>query len=196
MPKPPYRIITQGGKTKPRVVTFDRKEGLGATGLEPSFVRMMRPEHFLKLAAPTPYTRHGYVLRSLVKGRPSWTGRDGGWKFGERESDKKAIGKIGNPVLEVDWNDELGAWDVKAHEGRHRSMFLARRGNPLIPVDIIPKEKKSEITSEMRRAPFLPQRYDLYADNGRYREYLRETRQKPQVVYTKRDKRIILLPEE
>jgi len=136
-----------GGPTvAPTGPIFDPKNGVGATPNNANvdymgMVRHMSADDFLHLASPLKNPRPGHVegLRDLIKsGRP-----------------------IGNPFLETEWNEGDKRWDVKSHDGRHRSLAIKNLygGHTQIPVHVFPRGgmRARHLTDEMRAAPYLPQ---------------------------------------
>jgi hypothetical protein len=119
---------------------FDPKEGLGAVRINQEIdslgmTKSVTADKFLKLAAPLSKDAPNlkYVKEHIAAGKP-----------------------IGNPYLNVAWNEKSRMWNVVGHEGRNRATAIRDLygGSTSMPVHVIPRGlRASDITDEMRSAP-------------------------------------------
>lgn len=146
--------MTAAPYTKPKVSSrplWDVERGMGNMGATKDvaagwngFVRDLTPDQFLSLAETINLSsglakqKKASLLRGLLEERKS----------------------VSPPTLWVDWNSEKGAWQVTAHEGRHRASLLGEfKGQAKIPVHIFTDERPQELTKQQRRAGFIPQTF-------------------------------------
>ena len=123
-------------------VAFDARKGIGQVPNNIDvdylgFVKYMTPAQFLDLAAKRPsHPSADWIEDEIKKGVP-----------------------VGQPFLNVDWNDDLKAWLITNHEGRNRCVAIARVDkNTKVPVHVIPYGLRARhLTSEMKKAPFYSQ---------------------------------------
>jgi len=128
-------------------LSFDPEEGAGAVPYNKNIdymgmVRHMPVSEFLDMAYPlhSPDQESLDFLKDhLRKGR-----------------------SFGQPFLNADWNEDQKQWDVKGHEGRHRSKAISELYGPhtQIPVHVFPYGMRArDITDEMRNAPFVSEQH-------------------------------------
>jgi hypothetical protein len=128
---------------------FDNKDGIGAVPFNQEidymgFVTRMTPREFRRIVpagVSGPKTKE-YVKQALQQGK-----------------------KLGTPFLEVKWDDKNKVWQTTGHEGRSRVDAIAELfGNDLlIPIHIFPGGMRArDMTDEMKKAPILPQRDNIY----------------------------------
>ena len=122
---------------------FDAKNGIGQVPSNQDidymgFVKYMTPDEFRNLVPPgvSGEETKEYVVNALREGK-----------------------KLGQPFLQVKWEDDNGVWLVKDHEGRSRVDAIAEvYGQEKIPVHIFPYGMRArDITDEHRNAQFVPQ---------------------------------------
>ena len=125
-------------------IKFDPKDGIGAVPYNQEinyrgFVRTLTPAQFLRNTAE-------------LKGESSAKGIEEAIRKGEA---------VGNPFLDVQWDNQEKVWRVVGHEGRNRATAI-NRINPetQIPVHFFPKGglRAKDITEEMRTAPIVPEK--------------------------------------
>jgi len=136
------RILIAGDLTPENI--FDAKDGIGAVPHNQDvghfgFVKKMSAPEFRRLAMNGKIGKESkeYVVDQLKQGK-----------------------KIGQPFLNVDWDEDLGKWLVVSHEGRSRSdAFRELFGNSAkMEVHIFPCGlRAANISPEMKAAEFVPE---------------------------------------
>lgn len=199
-----YRIPLVGGKLGPKYVDIGPggfgditpREYKSFGNFTGSFIRRMRASQFLKLAEPlTPggaRSRIVHVPRLLRYGEPSGDHPRTVTRKATEGKSTTPPGKMGELLLGVAPNTEHpDAWKVTGHEGRHRAVYLLKKGDPLIPVRVITTDP-GVAGNVNRRSPMIPENHlgppAMFSDWPRVRENLRRG------TLTKQDKFLISLP--
>lgn len=145
---------------------FDPIRGIGAVPFNQSVDYLgyrvkMSPEDFRKL------TPEGQSSKKTPK-------------FVEQELAKG--NKIGNPFLDLKWDEDLGIWGVWGHEGRSRSDAFKKvfPGKDMEVHVFLKGENKKHLTDEQRKALKEP----IYQENY---EHLIGTRLEPYIKKVKLD---------
>lgn len=122
-------------------VNWDAKDGIGAVPNNQDidyrgFVKEMTPSEFLSLASP----KNG--------GEESEEFLDGAMDRGEA---------LGQPFLQVHWDEGNKQWLISGHEGRSRAKsILNKYGDIKMPVHIFPDYLRArDVTEEMKQANFV-----------------------------------------
>lgn len=137
---------------EPPKIVFDPKDGIGQVPFNMEidtrgFVVPMTPDQFLSIAAPRRSSASAPAIEKRIRAGES----------------------VGNPFLDVKWDEKNKRWKTVGHEGRNRSEAI-KNIDPAtqMPVHIFPKGMRaSDITEEMRNAPIVAESgTDLFQQQG------------------------------